>query len=278
MKTKKIVIGAMAAAMLSLSVCSLAPVIAAGETVQISVSEATANAGEQFTVEVSFADIPSAGIQAANFSLEYDSSLLTISSIEAGKLTETGASSADSTASLLPNFNSYSEEGIVFCTITGTVAASAAPGTKADIKVVATKRNVTSDSSSAANTSIDCGYMKDGSAVKYNVETVDGAVIVPDKETTTTTTTTATNPTQGGVVYGDANCDGDVRVGDAVLILQALANKDKYGVGGSDAQAITAQGWKNADCYNVGDGVSPNDALAIQKLDAKIIESLPEMP
>ena len=36
MKAKKIVIGAVSAAMLSLSVCSLAPVFAAGETVQIS--------------------------------------------------------------------------------------------------------------------------------------------------------------------------------------------------------------------------------------------------
>ena len=61
-----------------------------------------------------------------------------------------------------------------------------------------------------------------------------------------------------------------------MLILQALANKDKYGLGGTDENAITEQGWKNADCYNVGDGVSPNDALAIQKYDAKVITKLPE--
>ncbi len=42
MKTKKIVIGAMAAAMLSLSVCSMIPASAADETVQISVSNAKA--------------------------------------------------------------------------------------------------------------------------------------------------------------------------------------------------------------------------------------------
>ena len=38
MKTKKVVVGALAA-MLSLSVCSLAPAVAAGETVQISVGK-----------------------------------------------------------------------------------------------------------------------------------------------------------------------------------------------------------------------------------------------
>ena len=42
MKTKKIVIGAMAAAMLSLSVCSIAPAVAADETVQISASKTEA--------------------------------------------------------------------------------------------------------------------------------------------------------------------------------------------------------------------------------------------
>ena len=46
MKTKKVVVGAIAATMLSLSVCSLAPVVAAGETVQISVGKATAEVGE----------------------------------------------------------------------------------------------------------------------------------------------------------------------------------------------------------------------------------------
>ncbi len=45
MKTKKIVIGAVAAAMLSLSVCSLAPAFAADETVQVSVSNTSAEAG-----------------------------------------------------------------------------------------------------------------------------------------------------------------------------------------------------------------------------------------
>lgn len=40
MKTKKVVVGAVASAMLSLSVCSIAPAVAAGETVQISVGTA----------------------------------------------------------------------------------------------------------------------------------------------------------------------------------------------------------------------------------------------
>ncbi len=47
-----------------------------------------------------------------------------------------------------------------------------------------------------------------------------------------------------------------------------IGNKDKY--------PLTPQGKLNADCNNVGDGITANDALAIQKYDAKVIDSLPE--
>ena len=63
---------------------------------------------------------------------------------------------------------------------------------------------------------------------------------------------------------------------DAVLIMQSLSNPDKYGLKGSDPSHITDQGLKNADCYNTGDGVTNNDALAIQKYKLEIISELPE--
>ena len=67
--------------------------------------------------------------------------------------------------------------------------------------------------------------------------------------------------------YGDSNCDGKVEIADATLILQFLTNKDEY--------ELTEQGMRNADCSNPGDGVTGMDALAIQKLDAGQIKSLP---
>jgi len=97
------------------------------------------------------------------------------------------------------------------------------------------------------------------------------------EETTTTTTTTATEETttttttttaEQSTLIGDANVDGKVSVADAVAILQAVANKDKY--------SLKPQGAINADCYDPGDGVTANDALAIQKLDAGSIDKLPE--
>ena len=77
MKTKKIVVGAIAASMLSLSVCSVAPAtFAAGEKVQLSVSNESAQAGEKFTVEVSLADIPSTNVSMVDFSIKFDNIML----------------------------------------------------------------------------------------------------------------------------------------------------------------------------------------------------------
>ena len=58
---------------------------------------------------------------------------------------------------------------------------------------------------------------------------------------------------------GDANLDGNVTVADAVAILQAIANRDKY--------ELKPQGKINAD-VDGQDGVTGNDALMIQKVDA----------
>jgi len=79
------------------------------------------------------------------------------------------------------------------------------------------------------------------------------------------------------IVYGDADCDGDVKMNDAVLIMQALSNPDKYNVGGTDETALTEKGVVNADCYDPGSKLTPNDALAIQKKLLKVVE-LPYIP
>lgn len=264
MKTKKIVIGAMAAAMLSLT--SIAPATAADETVQISVSETDAVAGGTFTVEVSFKDVPSTAIQATQFALEFDKSVLQITDIKAGAITETGATSADDSASQIPTFNKYisnnggwasvmwstkvkdsanwiSKDG-VFCTITGTVADDAADG-KYDIKVVPTDRE-TFDGSGVANADIDMGYKaSDSGYVQYTVKTVDGGVNIG---------------ATGKYLKGDADESGAVSVSDIVCVLQYAANKVKYPL-------KSDQAYKNADVNSDGD-VNAVDAAEIQYYDA----------
>ena len=76
------------------------------------------------------------------------------------------------------------------------------------------------------------------------------------------------NTATENILYGDSNCDGNVDLSDAVLIMQTLSNPSKF--------KLTDQGRINADCYNVGDGVTNADALAIQKYKLSLITSLPE--
>ena len=78
------------------------------------------------------------------------------------------------------------------------------------------------------------------------------------------------------VTYGDANCDDEVSLADAVLILQSIANSDKYGANGTEKTHITEQGLLNADCCDPGDGVTGKDALSVQKYLSKLVE-LPEV-
>ena len=284
MKTKKVVVGAVAAAMLSLAVCPVAPA-AAGETVQISVGNEEVKTGEKFSVNVSLNDISAPGIQATDFAVSYDSSLITIDSVDAGALANTGAADADGSSSSVPVFEaSINSEGYVnlvwstglddssywlngsgvFCTIHGTVSASAKEGTEIPLKVTAIDRTVNPGSSDKA--AIFAGYVKDDAAVEFAVETVDGSIKVASGSSTTV----------GDKLRGDANCDDKVDLSDAVLILQSIANADKYGENGTDESHITSQGVINADVAGGtndmgGDGVTPSDALKIQKYVAMLI-------
>ncbi len=97
------------------------------------------------------------------------------------------------------------------------------------------------------------------------------------KATTTTTaatTTTTTAPALKATKAGDANCDGEVDMSDVVLVMQALANPNKFAIGGSDAKALTPQGEVNADVDKASEGLTPSDALTIQKFLLGMIKSL----
>lgn len=107
------------------------------------------------------------------------------------------------------------------------------------------------------------------------------AVTTTAAATTTTATATATTVTstasaaatttaeaaENGVA-GDANGDGIIDMSDAVLIMQSLANPDKY--------KISAENALNADVDQRGNGITTSDALAIQKYLLGLIKALPE--
>ena len=101
-------------------------------------------------------------------------------------------------------------------------------------------------------------------------------------EKTTATTTTTDNPQIPGTVAqgdvkvtlaGDANCDETVDMADAVLIMQALANPNKYGLSGTSDKHITSQGAANGDVDKDAAGLTSNDALKIQQFLLGIIKT-----
>lgn len=57
---------------------------------------------------------------------------------------------------------------------------------------------------------------------------------------------------------GDANVDGNTDISDSVIIMQSYANPSKY--------QLTDEGRFNGDLFATGDGITPKDALEIQKL------------
>ena len=96
----------------------------------------------------------------------------------------------------------------------------------------------------------------------------------PQQQTTTTvttpaqqqqTTTTATTPDDGDVLYGDVNCDKQVRINDVVLLNRYLAK----------TADVTAQGKKNADCVK-DNNITADDSTAIKEFLARLIPSLPK--
>ena len=106
--------------------------------------------------------------------------------------------------------------------------------------------------------------IEDLRATSTTITTRDTRALIFKDTTTTTTTATGSDATQAEeqtpevTLPGDANCDGEVTVSDAVLIMQNIANPDEF--------EVTVQGQVNADVTGDGDGVTLNDALEIQQM------------
>ncbi len=110
---------------------------------------------------------------------------------------------------------------------------------------------------------------------KTVVQTTTTITTTSTTTTTTTTTSETTTTPPVDVVWGDADCNGEVKMNDAVLIMQSISNPDKYSESGDEPTHITPQGSLNANVYeNKTSGVTPQDALQIQKFLLKLIPSL----
>ncbi|MBO5104661.1 MAG: hypothetical protein J6B74_06350 [Ruminococcus sp.] len=82
----------------------------------------------------------------------------------------------------------------------------------------------------------------------------------------TTTTSTTKTPAPGAPVYGDTNCDNQVKINDVVLLNKYLNDAKSYN--------ISDQGKLNADCYNPknGEELTAEDSKAIIQSIVHLVE------
>lgn len=258
MRTKKLLAGACASLMIAASAITT---VTAAESVNVTIGNATAAPGETFTVKMELSDIPSAGINACDFGIKYDSSVLTIDDVALGDL----AKGDDTSVEGMPDPFVYNiEEDLVcvaygvgttntdfymtgsgtFLTISGTVSESAAPGTKSDLEIVAVDRQTTPTSSSVNDEIIFGLYSSDEEApIVYDPTITNGYVEVEGEATTEESTgNTGTSIDFGEVtLLGDTNRDDVIDSTDIVMLNKYLLNKVQYPLQDSSAYA-------NGDC------------------------------
>lgn len=304
MKAKRTIACAAALAMLASSAVSFSA--SAANAVTLKVGEATAQASESFTVDVSVKDVPATKINVLDFALSYDSSALTIESVKLGPAGDTA--SGDSTASEAPILSSkittnavniswstgldsaswIAEEGVVF-TITGTVNADAAAG-KYPIQIQPIDRE-TYPGSGEKNSKVLVGYVYGTDSATYEVNAEDGFVEVTSKGETTTTTTTTTTVTTDSEQPGtstttaastaakpgsDTNLPnpdvlyGDVNVDGKVSLVDAVMLNKAV----ADVVTLGDAARANADC-NVDKEINGTDAIILLQFLSHIIDELP---
>ena len=211
MKTKRTMAGILAMAMAA-SALAFNPVFAAGG-IGISAEKVSAKAGAEFTLAVSLKDVPSTGVGGCEFSLAYDSSIVTVTGVTAGTVAQTGADDQESVfAGEAPSFdNNFSTAGVidviystgltdsaymvkqdgVFLTITGTVNESAKVGDVSEFKIQPIDRETTPGSGTKNDQIVFASIAEDGTVSNYDTVVSDGSVtVVGDSETTTAVTTT----------------------------------------------------------------------------------------
>ncbi|MBQ3567191.1 MAG: hypothetical protein IJA12_08425 [Oscillospiraceae bacterium] len=242
MKAKKILAGACASLMLAMTT---ATAVSAADTVNVTIGNATAEAGGKFSVDIDLSGIPAAGINGCEFGVKFDSTVLTVTNVKAGELAVEDATSLEGVNTLETNIqsglvsviygladtNSYITGEGTFLTLEGTVSNTAAAG-KYDIELVAIDRVAGTDGT-ATNTDIIFGNLADDN-VTYTVYTptiTDGWVEVTgdsSTESTEGTTVEIGEPT----MLGDVNLDGAIGVADISTLAKYNVNPDVYSLSG----------------------------------------------
>jgi hypothetical protein len=279
MKVRKIVAGLAAVSMLA---AFSAQAVFAADSVTIKAGNASAKAGEDFTLDVSLEGVPAQGISAIEFAVTYDPKVVTVTGVSAGKITNNGVDDTEKFDGVTVFTAGYKTSGLVtitystglsdakYCitddgviaTISGTVAKDAADG-EYPVKITAISRE-TVEGAGDTNKEIKAGYIAaDKTVTKYTCTTTAGSITVGSvKESTEPSSEpTSESGTTKATKYGDANCDGTVDIIDVIKVNKFLLGSDK----------LTAEGKANAD-VDANNVVDTTDSLNILKCVVEMID------
>lgn len=270
-------IAAVLAAVSMWTVCS-AQVVSAADAITVSADKVTADAGAEFTLAVKLADVPSGGISAADFAVNYDASAITITGVTAGDIVNTKAEGNFDDA---PVFEAnFDDAGVItvlygvasndtsswvtadgtFLTISGKVNEGTADGTY-KVDIVGIDRPLYEDAGKQ-NTEAYFGCMtcEDPDAdnpkyttIPYTVKAVSGSVTVGKG---------GSDVPSGDVLKGDADCSGEINILDVIAINRVVLGKATF----------NDQEFANADVDN-DDVITAADSLKILKYLVKIIDN-----
>lgn len=286
MKFKNIIAGFLAVATVSASCGSMA--FAADATINAGIGDAEAAPGGTFSIDVNLADIPDTGLCNVDFAVKFDSTAVTITGVSEGTICKTGAAEAElksesGLSDSILNGDEYScfdwnkqtngdiammwatseasnywiKDDGVFATITGTVNADVAAGTKIPFEIVPVTRE--SYPGSTANADVNFCYTDASDNVLYYASKLTAGTL------TVTGSSETTSETPSDVVYGDVNGDTKVNILDVAEFCKVV------GAGNNFADAKLKA---NADCVKDGN-IDMKDALAILQFITKSITSLP---
>ena len=311
MKAKRTIACALALSMLAVTATSLGA-SAAGSSVTLAGSKATAESGGEFSVDVSLSGVPSTGINVLDFAVTFDQTILSVDQVTVGAAADTGADAADSTSKDAPVFATNIKDGEiavswttaaptanwiksdgVILTITGTVKDGVADGTVTPIDFAPVSRD-TYEGSGTKNSSMVIGYISGTDSASYGIVTEAGSVTIGSKQTTTKapvtttaveTTTTVTNETTAETTTKEnettttkstIQVDPSLLYGDVNLdgdIDLADAVLLNKSVAGVVELNDTAKA--NADCF--ADGViGSDDSMTLLKFLVHLVNELPQ--
>lgn len=311
MKAKRTVAGILACAMLATAVSVQAS--AAGTTVTLSGENVKAEAGQEFSVDVSLTDVPASKINTLDFAVKYDADALDITKVTVGEAA--AEPSGDATAAEAPIFATTVKDGQiavswttalasdawiaadgVVLTISGTVKDGTADGVY-PLTFAPVARKINGNEDAADNDEIVIGYVYGADSAEYEVKTEDGSVTVgspdtttTDKQTTTTDKQTTTSETTTVSKATDSTDDtdettestkstidvpADVLYGDVNLDARIdLTDAIVLNKYCADVVDLTDPQLLNADCTADGN-VDSNDSIALLRFLVHIINSLP---